>query len=137
MQAPTPMSRDAMRSLKAKMEEEVRLQKIKIIIDGIYYRAVTAAKVKTDTSFKMEIPKTHVMVGPVRHQGYVSDPFYIENMVDILDGLRTLFPDCTVSHSTLSQGTDGNFYDISTLDEKVLPFVNRALDQSFIVIDWS
>jgi hypothetical protein len=28
-------------------------------------------------------------------------------------------------------------YDISKLDDKVLPFVNRALDQSYIVVDWS
>jgi hypothetical protein len=58
-------------------------------------------------------------------------------MADILSGLQALFPDCIVSHTLLCKGTDGKFYDISTLDEKVLPFVNRALDQSFIVIDWS
>ena len=142
MQAPTPMSRDAMRSLKAKVEEEVRLQKIRIIIDGIYSQAVAAAKTKTDTSFKMEIPKTHQMVTAPspqtrQYQILASDPFYLKNIADILSGLQTLFPDCTVSHTLLSQGTDGKFYDISTLDEKILPFVNRALDQSFIVIDWS
>jgi hypothetical protein len=70
-------------------------------------------------------------------QGRASDPFYVENMFDILRGLQNLFPECTVSHTLLSKGTDGKFYDISTLDEKLLPFVNRALDQSFIVIDWS
>lgn len=69
--------------------------------------------------------------------GRPLDAFYIENMRDILSGLQELFPDCAVSNSTLSQGTDGKFYDISTLDEKVLPFINRALDQSFIVVDWS
>lgn len=137
MQAPTPMSRDAMRGLKAKIEEEVRVQKIRIIIDGIYSQAVTAAKVKTDTSFKMEIPKTNVINPQTGRHQTSSDPFYLENMAHILSSLRDLFPDCTVSHSTLSQGTDGKFYDISTLDEKVLPFINRALDKSFIVIDWS
>jgi hypothetical protein len=132
MQAPTPMSRDAMRGLKAKVEEEIRLQRVRIIIDSIYSQAVAAAKAKADTSFKMEIPKT-----PRQFRSLGSDPFYIENMADILSGLQTLFPDCTVSHTLLSQGTDGKFYDISTLDDKILPFVNRALDQSFIVIDWS
>jgi hypothetical protein len=58
-------------------------------------------------------------------------------MPDILAGLKELFPGCDVTHTLLSKGTDGKFYDISKLDDKVLPFVNRALDRSYIVIDWS
>jgi hypothetical protein len=58
-------------------------------------------------------------------------------MPDILTGLQELFPGCDVTHTILSRGTDGKMYDISKLDEKVLPFVNRALDQSYIVVDWS
>ena len=131
MQTP-PMSRDTMRGLKAKVEEDMRLQSIRNIIDGIYSQAVAAAKTKAETSYRTEVPKT-----PRQFRSLGSNPFYIENMADILSGLQALFPDCTVSHTLLSQGTDGKFYDISTLDEKVLPFVNRALDQSFIVIDWS
>lgn len=140
------MSRDAMRGLKAKVEEEARLYRVNSIVRNIYSAAISVAK-NGDMSHKSAIPRTHVMVnatpkaanpfGQAHHQGYGPDPFYLENMVDILDGLRNLFPECTISHSTLSQGTDGKFYDISTLDEKVLPFINRALDQSFIVIDWS
>lgn len=125
-----------MRGLKAKVEEEARLQRVNSIIGNIYNYATSVAK-NGDMSHKFAIPKTHVNIHTGRHQTYGPDPFYLENMVDILDGLRNLFPECTVSHSTLSQGTDGKFYDISTLDEKVLPFINRALDQSFIVIDWS
>jgi hypothetical protein len=136
------MSRDAMRGLKAKVEEDARLQGVRSIIDRIYNQAVAAAKAKAETSYKMEIPKTqHLQTSPDPHRRQytilASDPFYIQNMPDILSGLQTLFPDCKVSHTLLSQGTDGKFYDISTLDEKILPFVNRALDQSFIVIDWS
>ena len=123
-----------MRGLKAKVEEEARLYRVSSIVRNIYSYATSVAQ-KGEMSHKSAIPKTQQMFGK-RHQTS-SDPFYLENMVDILDGLRTLFPECTISHSTLSQGTDGKFYDISTLDEKVLPFINRALDQSFIVIDWS
>lgn len=65
------------------------------------------------------------------------DPFHIKNIPDILDGLRNLFPDCSVSHTLLCQAKDGKMYDIAKLDESVLPFVDRALDQSYIVIDWS
>jgi hypothetical protein len=129
-----------MRVLKAKVDEETRLKRVDSIVRGIYHYTVSAAEKSTDTSFKMEIPKTHQMrtnTNSRQYQVHVSDPFYIENMRDILSGLQELFPGCTVSNSTLSKGTDGKFYDISTLDEKVLPFINRDLDQSFIVVDWT
>ena len=158
-----------MRGLKAKVEEERRVQKVRIIIDSIYSNAVSAAKANVDTSYNFPIPfdmspqpkraiqvaqAPQKMIAPKKEeqfnlhfasyqatqtvqQGRSSDPFYIENMTDILSGLQALFPDCTVSHTLLCKGTDGKFYDISTLDDKILPFVNRALDQSFIVIDWS
>ena len=128
-----------MRVLKAKVDEEARLKRIDSIVRGIYTQAVGAAQ-KGESSFKMEIPKTSQMRTDANNRQYhlhASDPFYIENMREILSGLQELFPACTVSNSTLSKGTDGKFYDISTLDEKVLPFINRALDQSFIVVDWT
>ena len=66
-----------------------------------------------------------------------SDPFHIKNIPDIIAGLRELFPDCSVSHTLLCQAKDGKMYDVAKLDDAVLPFVDRALDQSYIVIDWS
>jgi hypothetical protein len=130
-----------MRGLKAKVDEEKRLQRVRSIIDGIYSQAVATAKGYTEASYSSPIPldmsRQPKRAIQVAQQGRPSDPFYIQNMPDILSGLQTLFPECKVSHTLLSQGTDGKFYDISTLDEKSLPFVNRALDQSFIVIDWS
>lgn len=125
MQAlPTPISRDALRGLKVKVEEESRLRQVRVIIDNIYAQAINVAKTKSDTAFNVPIPPS-------------TDSFHLKNISDILSGLQTLFPDCTVSHSILCKGTDGKLYDISKLDDRVLPFVNRALDQSFIVIDWS
>ena len=141
MQALTPMSRDAMRELTAKVEveEDARLQGIKQRVASIYHQAVTAAQNSTETSFKMEVPKMDntLTTSHMTQHHLVSDPFYIENMTYILCSLQHLFPGCKVSHTLLSQGTDGKFYDISSLDDKILPFVNKALDQSFIVIDWS
>jgi hypothetical protein len=134
-----------MRYLKTKVDEETRVKRVDSIVRGIYTYTIGAAE-KGETSFKMEIPKTQQIITTTdpqvkqmltsRHV-FASDPFFLQNMTHILSGLQQLFPGCTVSNSTLSQGTDGKFYDISTLDEKVLPFINRALDQSFIVIDWS
>jgi hypothetical protein len=123
-----PMSRDTMRGLKAKYEEGARIQEIKQIVQQVYRAAVETAKFSSATSYNYPLPQQH------RIQ---TDPFYVKNMPEILVGLQELFPDCDVRHTLLSRGTDGKMYDISKLDEKVLPFVNRALDQSYIVVDWS
>jgi len=133
------MSRENMRGLKAKIEEDERLQKVGMWLRCIYDKAVNLAKTTLDTSFNFPIPPDHLQGRPRAAVSWIppSDPFFLANMPDILSGLRQLFPGCTVTHSLLCQGTDGKLYDISTLDDKVLPFVNRALDRSFIVIDWS
>ena len=123
------MSRHAMRELKAKTEEDTRIQQVKYIVNQVYQAAVQTAKSKTDSSYNHPLPQ--------QQHRMQTDPFYLKNMPDILAGLQELFPDCAVSHTLLSKGTDGKMYDISKLDDKVLPFVNRALDQSYIVIDWS
>ena len=128
-----------MRYLKAKVDEEARLKRIDSIVRGIYTQAVGAAQ-KGESSFKMEIPKTDQMRTDANNRQYhlhASDPFYIENMREILSGLQELFPACTVSMSTLSKGTDGNFYDISTLPAGSRPPSACARPQSFIVVDWS
>jgi hypothetical protein len=81
----------------------------------------------------------YIVAPPFQHH-YTQggpDPFHIKNMPDILAGLRNLFPDCAVSHTLLCQAKDGKMYDIAKLDDAVLPFVDRALDQSYIIIDWS
>ena len=139
-----PMSRYMMRELKAMTEEAARLERIKLIVNQVYSQAVQAAKSSSETSYNCQVPQ-----GPAYNyqsimermnylnQKIITDPFFIKNMPDILAGVKELFPGCDVSHTLLAKGTDGKLYDISKLDEKVLPFVNRALDQSYIVIDWS
>jgi hypothetical protein len=122
-----PMSRDTMRGLKAKYEEAARIQQVKQIVQQVYQAAVQTARSKDDTSYNHPLPPAH----------HADHSFYLKNVPDILAGLQELFPGCAVSHTLLSKGTDGKMYDISKLDDKVLPFVNRALDQSYIVVDWS
>ena len=126
-----PMSRDTMRGLKAKYEEAARIQQVKQIVQQVYQAAVQTARSKDDTSYNHPLPSAH------HANHHANHSFYLKNMPDILAGLQELFPGCDVSHTLLSKGTDGKMYDISKLDDKVLPFVNRALDQSYIVVDWS
>ena len=139
-----PMSRDTMRQLKAKYEEAARIEGVKNRVQMIYSDAVHAARFKPETSYNFQLPMVQAVDYAARKvtkfgciEGMSTDPFYLKNMPDILAGLQELFPGCHVSHTLFSKGTDGKMYDISKLDDKVLPFVNRALDQSFIVVDWS
>ena len=145
-----PMSRDVMRQLKAETEEAARVEGVKNRVQMIYNAAVQAARFKPETSYNFQLPLMQTVSAADYHRvavlavskhgsnaGMTTDPFYLKNMPDILAGLQELFPGCDVSHTLLSKGTDGKMYDISKLDDKVLPFVNRALDQSYIVVDWS
>jgi hypothetical protein len=132
MSQPTPMSRAMMQQLKSQKEEKVRLNRVKQISDSIYDHAIQRASASTDTSFKHQIPR-----GRYNSMGDSSDPFYLNNMTDILAELQTLFPGCSVTHSLMAKGRDGKLYDLSKLDDSVLPFVDQTLEQSYIVIDWS
>ena len=126
----TPMSKESMRNLKAEQDEENRNKKIKEIVSNIYNSAIYMAKTTLNTSFHHEIPKSNQTTNNL-------DIFYINNKDEIVKILQELFTDCSVSFSILSRGNDGKMYDISKMDEKVIPFINRQFDKSYIVIDWS
>lgn len=151
MSLPTPMSRSMMQELKSQKEEEARHEKIKNIVRIIYNGAYTSAKNGQDSSYNYPIPLVNTQVhltpnipclsrpgisfpAPYKKS---SDPFYVENMPYILNSLQNLFPECTISHSIMTKAKDGKLYDVSKLDDIVLPFVDCALEQSYIVIDWS
>lgn len=135
------MSRAMMQSLNAQnnsepalQEEKIRLDKIKQIVDSIYYSAVEFAGTSTEISFKYEIPRIRYRY---HDSNRGSDPFYLNNMQDILNRLQTLFPDCSVTHALMARGRDGKIYDLSKMDDTVIPFIDQTLEQSYIVIDWS
>jgi hypothetical protein len=155
-----PMSRSMMQGLFSQKKEEAHVGKIKNIVEEIYREAVEVAGTTTEIYYIHEIPSTQMTMQPPSYRRacmkqYAStlgrvgsrinlpyyqgapDPFYIKNMPDILAGLQKLFPDCSVSHTLLCQGKDGKMYDVAKLDDSILPFVDRALDQSYIVINWA
>ena len=126
----TPMSKESMQKLKAEEDEKNRNNKIKEIVSNIYNSAIYMAKMTSNTSFHHEIPKSNQTTNNL-------DIFYMNNKDEIIKILQELFTDCSVSFSILSRGNDGKMYDISKMDEKVIPFINRQFDKSYIVIDWS
>ena len=157
-----PMSRDAMRGFKAKVEEEQRIQQIKNINQSIYSSAIRQAQTTTDFVYKYTIPFTQQVVPaePIvlntasmtqketlfmqqqaLHQKtrVVNAPceFMTKNMPEILLGLREMFPGCLVKHARLVRGQDGKMYDMDSIDEKVLPFIDQSQSQEYITVDWS
>jgi hypothetical protein len=134
-----PVTRDILRNLKNKRDEEMRIQKVNNCISQVYSAIIQKAKTSTETSYYHMLPS--FPVSKATHLPAPHPEFHRENMEDILHGLRTLFPDCSVEYSTLIQGQDGKLYDISKMDEKVMQFAfhpsYRKTSQEYIVIDWS
>ena len=117
----TPLTRETLHGLKAQKEEQFRLYQVSRIVHQIYGTARSTAETTGATSYKYN----------------VVDHFQIQNMPDILDSLRILFPDSSVEYSLFVRGNDGQMHDLSKMDEKVRPFVNIQQAEKNIVIDWS
>jgi len=140
----TPYSRDALRGMKAQVDEEKRLQGVRGIIERIHSYAVNQARTTQDTKYKYAVPVELALQPGYLHPHVISaqrEPavFHQVNMPDILKGLEELFPGCFVAFTsiTMAQGNDGKMYDVSDLDQKALAFVNNRQSNSYIVIDWT
>jgi hypothetical protein len=125
----TPVLRETLRGLKAEEEERLRIMKekdrlnaVEYYVKQLYIDTINNAKTETNTSYTYMLP---------------GHNFYRDNMVDILHELRHLFPDCLIRNTTLSRGQDGKMYDISTMDEKLRPFIDSRYNQESIIIDWT
>ncbi len=120
-----PITKDEMRGLKAKKDEENRLRGINILVNNIYNRTIQTAQQTSELSFKYPI----------------QDNTHENNITDILSALQVLFPECLVEYKNLCQGLDGKWYDISLIDDMMKQFINlqnsRIQTQKNIVIDWS
>ena len=80
------MSRDELRSLYAKTQEEERLKQVDHIVVQVYDTAVRQAKVDPETTFIYSLQKGH----PLKE-------FFRTNMSDIVAGLHALFPDSIIT----------------------------------------
>jgi hypothetical protein len=94
------INRIDLQQLKAKTDEQNRLNKINQIVNQIYSDVVNIARTQTQTIYN--VPQDHSM------------EFIKKNKDDIINGLKTLFPDCLI-------------------DNRIFSMVNRE----YIVIDWS
>jgi hypothetical protein len=120
-----PMNRESMISLRKDYEDN--LDKITKIITYIYDEVIYNAKYR-------DIKLYQYMIPTINNE---SDAYYIKYIDKILRMLKKLFPGCSVTHSILAKGKDGNLYDISKIDDNILLLIDTALNNSYIVIDWS
>jgi len=147
----TPFSRASLRLLKGQKDEEGRERRLEQITKEIYTNAVYFAERNAETSYRhsvtinynpVSIPST---IPSAHHLHFIQFPinkeFIVGNMDEILTRLRSVFPDCSVEYKKVSMamGRDGKEYDISSLDDKLRPFIDtsRAQTREYIVIDWS
>ena len=122
------ITRDELRSLKAKTIEDTRrayvTQQIGQIYRAVKYHASgqqSGIRQDCDTSYKYALQQNLEKT----------------TIADILSGLQEVFPDCSVVHTLLARGKNGKLYDISKIDDTILPLINVALNESYIVIDWT
>ena len=125
-----PISRDEMRQRKAVRDEALRAQQVLRVVQQIYMSATQHADTSTETIYMFDMNRAG------HHQG-----FLITNMDEIVKTLRDLFPGCYIEYKSITTvtGNDGKQYDLSTLDEKLKPFINMRSQQTTnsIIIDWT
>jgi hypothetical protein len=136
----TPLSREYLRSLKAKQDEERKEKKIVGFVQTIYESSVNFAKTNSDTIFKYNISSSFQII-PHPNPNMITHENFIEYMDEILRRLRILFPDSRVEFKKISivRGRDGKDYDLSIIDDKVRQFIDIRLATTTenIVIDYS
>lgn len=125
-----PISRDEMRQRKAVRDEALRAQEVSQFVRQIYTAATQYADTSSETVYRFDARLLHR-----------QSPIVMSNMGEIIQSLQTLFPGCLVEYKSVTTvtGNDGKQYDLSTLDEKLKPFINMRSQQTTnsIVIDWT
>jgi hypothetical protein len=126
----TPLTRAAMRGIKAAKDEElnkIKRAKIDAIIKAIYVNAIKFAEVSEVTEYKVHISPYGV--------GGLSKEFIIENMKEILRILQPLFPDSVVEYKKLTLATGGIEYDVSSIGQYIDN--EKGKTEEYIMIDWT
>lgn len=157
-----PINNKTLKNLKKETDEENRINIVNKCINNIYVKLIEFAKIDDRTVFNYNIngniPRPRSVLPNVQKENIKYEPkkqkpedyepklcyatpedaYYIKNNInDVIDGLKKLFPECSIEYKALSRGTDGRMYDIKDIDQKMMPFINQQFNQECIVIDWS
>lgn len=138
-----PITREYLRSLKRKAEEQQVSSLINKTLEIIYTNVITHATKSDETFYRHAIPTPPPINTVYLEMGHTSLPvtfatIYNTHLNDILQGLRELFPDSTISKKILTRGSDGKLLDITDIPEILESNVLKTIhSQWYIVIDWS
>jgi hypothetical protein len=138
-----PMSREAMRTLKAR-ENQDRLQaKVSEIVRKIYECAIVSAKEVDATCYRFPIPKipttgksSYTYAPSMSPFDMTTNDICVRHIDTILTQLQQLFPGCDITRKLLSRGEDWQLHDCSQMEGCVRGIVHRQFDQEYIVIEW-
>lgn len=120
-----PISRESMRGLKAQTDEKIRIARTNQFVSEIYRLAAGAASTTEATSYAWAIQNVNVPTNFIP---------------DIIKGLQSLFPECSVEYKLMSRSPDGKMCDISKMDAAAREFIKglrHHQTQEAIVVDWS
>jgi len=137
---PTPVSREFLRGLKIKRDDEKRIEKMNAIVREIYEGAIKVAELCIDTKYIHDIdPQRTRGQLPVGYHDIhgLEYQFYKDNIEDIMYSLEVLFTDCSIKVANMCRGRDGKIYDSSTTNANILSLINKDRTFECIVIDWS
>jgi len=110
-------TRQVLRTLYAKTQEEERLKKVAGIVTMIYDYALGQAKRGPATTFTYVLP-----------QDSDRKEFYQTNMSDIMAGLHERLPDSDITQRSILRTRDGIEQNISTLDPKFITRLGQRLE---------
>jgi hypothetical protein len=147
-----PITRDELKQLKIRADEEKRKVEIACAIKETYDKIVRRATGSTETKIqfnvvedaRMRIMDAHqqqLYRQTLQQQQHPLNPSILitdELVGDVVSGLRELFPDSKIEYkvAVMAQALDGKMYDVSKIDS---PFIRASQTQTkkVIDIDWS
>lgn len=131
-----PTTRAELQMMAPQKHERIRQEKVQEMVETIYANVLTTAEDPATTRLYRHLLKRS------NEHGYrkYSDAFLETNMAEILDKVRALFPDCTVTHTELLTVLDHNG---TQQFSEVPPVCNYPVNSpliwisTFLIVDWS
>ena len=122
------LSRDELRSLRARHYEKKRLDKIDKIIKNICRKVYARARFTK---------KTYLICPIETNKESPIYKFAMDNMADILSRLQSRFPDSSIQLKTVAWGVTNNrqFYDTSKISKTQRKYIYVATSEC-ILINW-
>jgi hypothetical protein len=127
MPSVTPISRDKLRSLKAENDEKIHIYEIQKIVGEISKNVIKRASKTNKTYLIQPIVET-----------YRNYKFLKDNMIDILSGLQSKFPDSSIELKTITwwiSSKNHQYYDTTKISKTGRKYLFTGTSEC-ILISW-